>query len=227
MTSLRTTTTAFAVSFLVGAATAQGQDPSLIMKWSMAEIVHYDVVAEYSLNTAVLTGGSQGVRRANSTAVTDRFELSFDWSPMTRALVGEVTFKNAPSTVATTFAGACQPPRVDGKYEHLEVLAATPAMGELTLSVKRAFPAGAIPFLNEEQKCGLDPVTAKTQTIDHIIPVIPGKFLVLPEAAPKHIRIGESESENNTLTIGKDGKTIVVDDTKDGWTYTYSIRIAK
>ena len=225
---------ALILSVFAPPAAAQQIDPELLMKWSMAEVIHYDVVAEYSRVTQILTGGSLGQRVA--VAVKDRFEISFDVSPATAAFVGKPVFRNLPSTVSKVFEGTpCQPPKVDGPYEHLEVIDVKTGLGQLELTAKRVYPAGASPYLgggqrvgNETQQCGIEASAAKTVTVTHVIPAIPGKFLVMADLAPKHIRIGENVSETNTVTIGKDEKTIVVDDTAtNGWKYPYTIRIAK
>jgi hypothetical protein len=216
-------------------AEAQQIDPELLMKWSTAEVIHYDVVAEYSRVTEIMTGGSLGQWKA--AAVKDRFEISFDVSPATATFVGKPVFKNLPSTVSKVFEGTpCQPPKVDGPYEHLEVIDVKTGLGQLELTAKRVYPAGASPYpyqcdragLDEKNACSLEAIAAKTVTVTHVIPAIPGKFLVMADLAPKHVRIGENVSETNTVTIGKDEKTIVVDDTAtNGWKYTYTIRIAK
>src|SRR5262245_47443411 len=89
-------------------AEAQQIDPELFMKWSTAEMVHYDVVAEYSRSTEILTGGSHG--RWRKVAVKDRFEISFDVSPATATFLGKPVFKNLPSTVSRVFEDSpCQP----------------------------------------------------------------------------------------------------------------------
>ena len=215
-------------------AEAQQIDPELLMKWSMAEVIHYDVVAEYSHSTEILTGGSFG--RWRQVAVKDRFEISFDVSPATAAFVGKPVFKNLPSTVSKVFEGTpCQPPKVDGPYEHLEVIDVKTGLGQLELTAKRVYPAGASPYpyqgdragLDEKNACSLEAIAAKTVTVTHVIPAIPGKFLVMPQLAPKHIRIGEKVSETSEVKIGNDQKTIVVDDPPNGWKYTYTIRIVK
>jgi len=201
---------------------AQQMDMEMRMKWALAELVHYDVVAEYSAPTSTLIDGGY------KTAVKDRFELSFDYAPTKVSVVGKPAFKNVASTVSNVYEGVCRQPEVNGPYEHLEVLDTKPAMGTVDLTIKRTFPAGGTPFVNEEGKCGLRPAAARVETVTHSIPVIPGTFFATPSLAPKHVRIGEKASETNTVTIGKDEKTIVVDDSAvNGWKYTYTLKIAK
>lgn len=210
------------VAVSVGSLAADRQDQmdmELRMKWATAELVHYDVAAEYSAPTPVLA--------RHKTAVKDRFELSFDYVPLKVAIVGKPIFKNSVSTVSTVFEDVCMQPQVNGPYEHLDIIDAKPGMGALELTIKRTFPPGARPGINETTgKCELTPVEGKVDTLAYQIPVIPGTVFGTPMLAPGHVRIGESASENNTVTIGKDQKTIVVD-AGNGWKYTYSLRIAK
>jgi hypothetical protein len=226
---------ALTLAVFASPAAARQIDPELLMKWSLAEVIHYDVVAEYSHLTEILTGGSVGQWR--KVAVKDRFEISFDVSPATATFLGKPVFKNLPSTVSKVFEGTpCQPPKVDGPYEHLEVIDVKTGLGQLELTAKRVYPAGASPYpyrgdragLTEKNACSLEAIAAKTVTVTHVIPAIAGKFLVMADLAPKHIRIGEKVSETSEVKIGNDQKTIVVDDTaENGWKYTYTIRIVK
>lgn len=208
------------------AASAQNIDPELLLKWAGAEVIHYDVVAEYSRVTQILTGGSFG--RWRETAVKDRFEVSFDWNPTINEFVGRPVFKNAPSTVGTVFEGACQQPKVDGPYEHLEILEAKGGHLELELTIRRVYPGGASPYLNENRICGMEALAPKTVTATHVLAVVPGTGFAMPENAPKHVRVGEQRSATGAVTIGNDEKTIVVDDTAtNGWKYTYTLRIVR
>jgi hypothetical protein len=212
-------------AFFAPAAAAQGFDPELFMKWAQAEVVHYDVVAEYSGVTVTLTGGKGSMKSWNQSAVKDRFEISFDFNPAKLMLVGTPVFRNSPSTASKVFEGACQQPVFNGPYEHLEIVGVTFSFpGELQLTAKRMFPAGAAPNQNEVGRCGLEAVAAKTETVTHLLPVILGQVLVMPAAGPSEVRIGEGSS--GKVTIGKDQKTIVVDNA-GGWKYTYTLRIAK
>jgi len=216
----------FAWAGFTPAASAQDIDPELFMKWSMAEVVHYDVVAEYSHVTDVLTGGS--FARWKKTRVEDRFEVSFDWNPTINAFVGKPVFRNAPSTVGTVFEGACQQPKVDGPYEHLEILEAKGGHLELELTIKRVYPGGASPYLNENRVCGMEALAPKTVTATHVLAVVPGSSFATPQNAPKAVRVGEDRSATGVVTVGKDQKTIVVDDTAtNGWKYTYTLKIVK
>ena len=215
-----------AVAGFTPAATAQGLDPEMLIKWTRATVVHYDVVAEYSRGTQILTGGSFG--RWRETAVKDRFEVSFDWNPTINAFVGKPVFKNAPSTVGSVFEGACRQPKVDGLYEHLEILEAKGGHLELELTIRRMYPGGASPYLNENGVCGMEALAPKTVTATHVLGVVPGSAFAAPQFAPKHVRVGEQPSATGAVTVGKDEKTIVVDDTAtNGWKYTYTLKIVK
>lgn len=176
---------------------AQGQEQvEAMLKWGMAEVVHYDVVAEYSGQTMIPAF-------RDWVAVKDRFEISFDWSPTKLTLVGKPAFKNFPSTVPPrAFPGACQqPPPLSGGYEHFDIVdMKLESIGGLELTVKRTFPAGAIPVVGETGNCALRAVAAGTETMTHGVLIPQGINLVMPETAGENI------------TVLKDGKTIVLDD---------------
>ena len=216
----------FAVAGFTPAASAQSTDPEKFLKWAGATVVHYDVVAEYSRVTQILTGGSFG--RWRETAVKDRFEVSFDWNPSMNAFVGKPVFKNAPSTVGTVFEGACRQPKIDGPYEHLEILEAKGGHLELELTIRRVYPGGASPYLNENGVCGMEALGPKAVAATHVLAVVPGSAFAMPQFAPKHVRVGEQRSATGAVIVGKDEKTIVVDDTAtNGWKYTYTLKIVQ
>lgn len=204
----------------LAAAVQDQMDMELRMKWAMAELVHYDVVAEYSAPTRVIAGFKTGVK--------DRFEVSFDYVPLKSSVTGKPVFKNAVSTVTNVFEGApCMQVEALGPYEHLDIMDAKPTLGALELTIKRTFPAGRLPKINEVTgQCEFSGTEAKVETLTHAITVILGTVFGAPALAPKHVRIGESASEDNTVTVGKDQKTIVVD-SATGWKYTYTLRIVK
>ena len=99
MNAMKTTLLAFLTTLALGLAaseaTVSGQNMELFMKWAAAEIVHYDVVGEYSAPTVILdaAGGLPGGkgRGVDRVVVKDRFEASFDWGPVA-GLVGRPVF---------------------------------------------------------------------------------------------------------------------------------------
>ena len=100
----------------------------------------------------------------------------------------------------------------------MEVIGAKTGMlgsNSLELSVKRTYPAGAIPYATEVPGCtNWADTPAKIDTVTEGLFVPPGMYLGMPAAAPAG------------MTIGKDGKTITLQD-KLGWAYTYTLRIVK
>lgn len=203
--------TALAIALTAPEARAQDIDAELLLKWGGAQTVHYDVVAEYAGEMTILRGSN---RWGGEALVKDRFEVSFDWSPVQTKLVGKPVFKNFPSTVPPDiFARSCAQPPITGNYDHVEITDVKPSVLGLELAVKRTYPAGQIPYLNEVGKCGLIASPAKTETLTHEIIPPSGTFFATPHLAPKNV------------TVGKDGKTIVVVDKDKGWKYTYTLRI--
>ncbi len=191
--------------------TAQQPDLDLMAKWSGAEVVHYDVVAEYSGETEILNVGSVTYRAP----VQDRIEVGFDWHQLEMKLVGMPVIKNFPTTVAQGKAiPPCPLARVTGAYEHANATAASSVAYNpvLELASTRTFPAGAMPH-RDELGCGnsWDEVAAKTAPVSVGILVLPSLYLAMPAAA------------GASVTVGKDGKTMT--STISVWTYTYPLSI--
>ena len=89
--------TALGLAILVSTVHAQNIDE--MVKWTSAEVVHYDVVAEYTGTTPVLVPIKGAPVTSYPTQVKDRYEIGFDWSPTEMAMVGKPVFKNFPSTL--------------------------------------------------------------------------------------------------------------------------------
>jgi hypothetical protein len=212
---------AFVLVLVCIASSIHAQNVNELVKWTSAQVVRYDVVAEYSGTTVVLP--SSGSAAAYPTQVKDRFEIGFDWNPLEMALVGKPVFKNFPSTLpagtpARPVSGkTCPQPRLNGAYEHFEVLEAktgTPGSNSLQLSAKRTYPGGSLPTALEGA-CDIwadSPAKAETLTSSMLVP--PGMYLAMPAAA------------GSGITVGKDGKSMTFVD-KTGWTYAYTLNITK
>ena len=206
-------------------STVRAQNIDEMAKWTSAEVVHYDVVAEYTGTTPVLVPIKGAPVTSYPTQVKDRYEIGFDWNPTEMTMVGKPVFKNFPSTLpvgtparSSFNAQTCPQPRMTGSYDHVEVIGAKTGMlgsNSLELSVKRTYPAGAIPYATEVPGCtNWADAPAKIDTVTEGLFVPPGMYLAMPAAAAPG------------MTIGKDGKTINFQD-KLGWAYVYTLRIVK
>ncbi len=215
--------TALGLAVLVPSIRAQNIDE--MARWTSAEVVHYDVIAEYTGSTAVLVAIKGAPVTSYPTQVKDRYEIGFDWSPTEMTMVGKPVFKNFPSTLpvgtparSSFNAQACPQPRMTGSYDHVEVIGAKTGMlgsNSLELTVKRTYPAGAIPYATEVPGCSnWAEALATIDTVTEGLFVPPGMYLAMPAAAAPG------------MTIGKDGKTINLQD-KRGWSFTYTLRIVK
>jgi hypothetical protein len=203
---------------------ARGQDIEAMMKWQMAEAVHYDVVAVYS-GPAVIVKTDTPTRASYNGQVTDRFEIGFDWNPAGMSLVGKPTFKNFPSALPAgtppyVVAGSqCAGPKLSSPYDHVEIVGANAGVlgsNALELSAKRTFGAGAVSHWNENGCGNWVQATASSETVSLAIQVPLGLMLVMPR---------ETLPANMTV---KGPDTVVLDDSKkDGWTYTYTLKVVK
>ena len=209
-----------AVLVVISIATAQSQpDLELMLKWQMAQSVHYDVVAEYAGTTAIMVSDVTSYGEA----VRDKFELSFDWNPTEMAMVGKPSFKNFPSMVPSTLSGfkgfngaTCPAPRPIGTFDYAEVTDVKMGLlgsNSLDVTAKRTYMTGQIPYVNENGCGNWATAVAKPQTekISVLVPL--GMWFAMPSAAGQNV------------TVGKDGKTMVWDDKPHGWKVTYTMTL--
>ena len=212
------------LALLLVPSAARGQDIEAMMKWQTAQAIHYDVVAVYNGN-AIIIKTDAPTRASYNGQVTDRVEIGFDWSPAGMSLVGQPTFKNFPSalpagTPSYVVAGAqCAGPKISSPYDHVEVVGAkagVPGSNALELSAKRTFGAGSISNWNEHGCNNWVQATAASETVSLAIPVPLGLMLAMPK---------ETLPANMTV---KGPDTIVIDDSKkNGWTYTYTLKVVR
>ena len=105
-----------------------------------------------------------------------------------------------------------------GTYDHAEVTDAKSGpvgTNALVLSLNRAEAAGAVPYVNENGCNNWANAVAKLVPATLSVQVPPGMYLAMPQAAGK------------TITVGTDGKTMVLEDKASSWKYTYTLRIVK
>ena len=199
---------------------ARAQNVEEMMKWQTATAIHYDVVAEYAGTTQILKSKPPGY----AAAVKDRFEINFDWSPTDMAMIGQATFKNFSATVPAQFPGLtsmgkpCPSPKVNGAFDYAEVRGAksgTPGSNSIALAMARTFPAGAFSYALEGACDIWQEAQQTTDTFTMGLQVPPGMYFAVPQAVPSN------------MTVGKDGKTMTLVDKANGWTYTYTVRVAR
>ncbi len=180
----------------------------LMARWSAVEVVRYLVVGEYAGESPILLGAS-GFRSTGR--VTDRIEISFDWNQNETALVGTPVVRNSASTAAPAAGPGCPEPRVTGTYEHLDVASVTPLANTLKLEGTRHFPAGAVPFKDDDGVCSAwDDAPGKSENVEIMMLVLPTMYFGIPSAAGPGV------------SISGDGKSIVFVEQGTGWTWTYT-----
>lgn len=205
------------------ASRGEAQDIEAMMKWQTAAAIHYDVVAVFNGEATIMKADAP--TRASYTApVTDRFEIGFDWNPTTMSFVGAPTFKNFPSALPQgtpsykTGGVVCLGPKISAPYDHTTVIAATAGgrLGahSLDLTTKRTFGAGSVSSWNELGCNNWVQTVTSSETVTLTVPVPLGLWLVMPK---------ETLPKDTTL---KSADTLIVDDSKkDGWTYTYTLKV--
>ncbi len=214
--------TVLALALVVSPVDAEQFDEML--KWTSAEVIHYDVVAEYAGVTAILVNPESGPTNSYQTEVSDRYEVSFDWNPTEMAIFGKPVIKNFPSALpkgkpgGSMFGQPCPEQKTDGAYDHVEVISVKtgmPGSNSVELTLKRAYPAGKVAYAGEGACVNWYNMPAKTETMTGGFLVSLGMYFGMPEAA------------GSGLSVGKDGKTMILVDEPNGWKYKYTLRIVK
>ena len=209
---------ALAVALLdTGSVSAARQDVDLMARWTAATIVRYRVVAQFSGEAIIVETED---RLSGSGAVTDRFEVDFDWNQQEYMLVGKPVIRNFPSKVGAVSGVKC-PATAKGTFELATVIDlknddTLRYANALMAEVRRELPAGTVATMNEDGPCGsVRPATARTLTLQMGVPATPGMMFGMPS--------GQGGFEH-------DGKSFVVKmtSTQDkGWTYTVTPTIVK
>ena len=194
---------------------AQQPDMNVMAKWSAVTVVHYVMTGEFKNPLVIMRSNMLGEAKPT---VSDRVELTFNWNQQQMALVGPVGIQNYNAT--WSFAppsGECPLPRITAPYEGFTVTAVTGGSGMLTLKVKRGYAAGAFPRAKpnvtaSQEVCGdvWVPVAATAEDDEMMVGVASTMWYAIPSAG------GES------VSVTKDGKSIVVVDNATGWTWTYT-----
>ena len=70
------------------ADTAQAQNMEAMMKWTTAQVVRYDVVAEYKGQTSIASIPPNSPISRYDAQVVDRYEIDSNWNPQSMAMEG-------------------------------------------------------------------------------------------------------------------------------------------
>jgi hypothetical protein len=187
-------------------APAQEQQPDMeaMMHWSSANIVRYHITGVYQAQTNVI-GASGEIGYAD---VTDRVTIDLKWNLPESKLAGMPTFLNEKSVVKNlrNYEPKCLPPKLNGEYEHFELLGIKDGLGgALELQVRTTYPAAEV-----VQFC-----TGKRKSVPASVKTRPEDFTVVSP-----VMFGMPLPDSDNLRISPDKKSLIVK--KGGWTWTYT-----
>lgn len=188
---------------------ASKYDAAAADRWDKVRVVHYEADGVITAKQFQIPPGDYDLYAD----VVDRVHLSFDWDRKTKTLVGALTFKNLPGTVAniTGLEKRCPSGQIKGPYEHFDIVETkVPASGEvIELVGQRVRPDTLV----AESCGGLQFHRGKTEKVlsEYVAPPDGAMFAyagMLPPGGP--------------FTLMKDGKTIVMpgDGHHLAWTFT-------
>lgn len=190
-------------------ARAQQMDTEVMMRWSRAKVVGYQIVGVYEGRVNVV-GGSKWIGYAD---VTDRVEIDLAWDLARSKLVGTPTFRNTKSAVRNlrNFEPKCLPPVLKGEYEHYELQGIKESPdGNLELQVLTIYPGAEV-----AQFC-----TGKREAVPASRDLRPEAFGVISPVA-----FGMRLPDSDDLRISPDKKSLITK--KAGWTWTFTPSIQK
>ena len=190
----------------------------LMARWTVATIVQYTVIAEFS-GEAVLFPLNGGL--AGRGTVTDRFEVEFDWNPSEFSMTGKPVIRNFPSKLGAVSKNGTCTVAVSGPFEHATIveLRNDPVLGmanAVHAEVRRDLPSGTFATNNEVGPCA-NVLSAAARTVRQriAVPAPQGMMLAMPT--------GQAGYQHN-------GKSFVIKGTSTedrGWTFTVTPTIVK
>lgn len=192
-----------------GTASAQLFDEKEMAKWSNAEVVHYEIVGEFSRKQVQIPPTDADLYAD----VTERVRISLDWNRTSKKIVGTPKIINEPGTLAkiTGLDAKCPAGKVNGPYEHFDVSEIRPMAGmpeTLELIGKRIHPetqvAESCSSKLRRYKGAVKPVT---------------EFIGIPDAIGLAIRMNPAQGG---VRLSPDFKSIVVSGQNSSWVWTFT-----
>jgi hypothetical protein len=184
-------------------------DMEVMMRWSSARVIAYQIVGVYEGQVDVV-GGSKWIGYAD---VTDRVEIDLAWDLSQSKLVGTPTFRNTKSAMKNLrgFEPKCLPPVLSGEYEHYDLQGIKEGPGgNLEVQVLTTYPAAQV-----AQFC-----TGSPDAVAASRDLRPEEFGVISPVA-----FGMGLPDSDDLRISPDKKSLIT--RKAGWTWTFTPTILK
>ena len=190
-------------------APAAAQDMAAMEKWAKVEIVHYEVVGEFTRKHVQIPPTDADLYAD----VFERVTLSFDWNKKKGVIVGTPKIQNEAARVSNLMGmeKKCPTGKLNGPYEHFDVVEIRQAKPREALELvgKRIHPDTMV-----ADSCGSKLRLFKGATVaakEYIAPPDP-QMLAMAGMVPK----------DGPITVTPDGKSIVMKALNNNWVWTYT-----
>ena len=201
-------------STLAAAAAAQMPDMAVAERWANVKVVRYEVVGEIALKGHQIPAADADLYAD----VTDRVRLSFDWDKGKGVIVGKPTIVNEPGTT-TNLAGVdkgekgrkrCPTGRIDGNYEHFDVV-----------EVRQARPRQALELVGRR----IHPQTQVAEACGNNLRIYKAVTKEVTEyiAPPDPVMLAFAKVSNTpNIKVSADGRSIVMGASNSKWVWTFT-----
>lgn len=180
-------------------------------RWSEGRggLVHYHIVGVFKGAPDVI-GDVNWIGYAD---VIDRVEIDLEWKLDEARMVGVPLIRNFKSSLSKlrNWEPKCQPPVLNGEYEHFELTGIKPGLGgALALQVQTKYPAAKV-----IQNC-----TGSAKAVAGSVSRRPQEFVILSP-----VLFDSAPGGKGGVRVSADRKSLV--SSKGGWTWTYTPSVRK
>ncbi|MBX3675959.1 MAG: hypothetical protein KF853_02945 [Rhodocyclaceae bacterium] len=198
----------FAVA-LLQSAPAAAQDMAAMQKWEKVEIVHYEVVGEFTRKHVQIPPTDADLYAD----VFERVTLSFDWNKKKGVIVGTPTIKNDAARVSNLMGmdKKCPTGKLNGPYEHFDVV-----------EIRQAKPREALELVGKR----IHPDTMVADSCNSKLRLFKGATVAAKEYIgppdPQALAMAGMIPKDGPITVTPDGKSIVMKALNNNWIWTYT-----
>lgn len=200
---------ALIVTALFLSAPAAAQDTAAMQKWAKAEIVHYEVVGEFTQKHVQIPPTDADLYAD----VFERVTLSFDWNKNKGVIVGTPKIQNDAARVSNLMGmdKKCPTGKLNGPYEHFDVV-----------EIRQAKPKEALELVGKR----IHPDTMVADSCSSKLRLFKGttvaarEYIAPPD--PQVLAMAGMIQKGSPITVTPDGKSIVMKALNNNWVWTYT-----
>lgn len=208
-----TTSLALCAAGTLISAAAQVPDQAQMKKWSKANLIHYEVVGEITLEGFQVPADDADLY-AN---FTERVRLSFDWDKKKGVIVGNPVIVNEPTKVTKLMglekfepkSKPCPQGKLNGPFEYFDVV-----------EVRQKGPGKALELVGKR----IHPETQVSEACSAKLRTFKGGTRDVKEfiGPPDPLALAYIPPNMKTMKLSADGQSIIVTALNNKWVWTYT-----